>query len=91
MDWLSNVFLVFRTLFSNFVTIYNTMQLTQRILKQIIREVFGEEKPTRQNGRDVLYGELDTLLEDWPEFEESVGALEEDEIFYEEELEEDLF
>ena len=40
------------------------MQLTQRILKQIIREVFGEEKPPRKNGRDVLYGELDTLLED---------------------------
>jgi hypothetical protein len=35
------------------------MQLTQRILKQLIREVFEEELVS--DGKEILYGELDEL------------------------------
>ena len=68
------------------------MQLTQRILKQLIREVFEEELISDE--KEILYGgeldEIDDLFEGWPDLEEGGAFLEEDEL-YEDDLDEDLF
>ena len=61
------------------------MQLTQRILKQLIREVIEE--------RELIFGELDEiddLFEGWPDLEEGGAFLEEDEL-YEDNLDDDLY
>ena len=57
------------------------MQLTQRILKQLIREVFEEELISDK--KEMLYGELDELdaLFEWPDNVGSGGVSEEDEEY----------
>ena len=67
------------------------MQLTQRILKQLIREVF-EEELVSDHKKQVLFGDLneDDLFEGWPDLEEGGAFLEEDEL-YEDDLDEDLY